>query len=232
MTPRARTREEFEEHFWGLVDRRAPSECWDWKGRPMGLNPTTHPRGDYGAARLMVGANAINGAHRVACYLVHGAPPAWGRDWHAAHSCDRPPCCNPGHLAWTHRTENMRDAWVRLGTPIGNWFSREWRADAVAAYALAHEYLTDPARRTRVLWKIAREEAEKVLRPLVLAEIERLAPTFATEYAQSALAGLKSGHFVSDYNARQAAERCVVRAIERLEFTVTLPEPAAKGGRR
>jgi hypothetical protein len=47
------------------------------------------------------------GAHRVALGLSRGRPLT--PDEEALHSCDNPPCCNPGHLFEGTQRQNMDD---------------------------------------------------------------------------------------------------------------------------
>ena len=46
-------------------------------------------------------------AHRVVCRLVHGDPPDESLD--AAHNCGVRLCCNPHHVRWSTRKENIAD---------------------------------------------------------------------------------------------------------------------------
>lgn len=102
----------------------------------------------------------------------------------------------------------------------------DYGTHADEAQALAREYLNDHGRRSRALWRLAREEADKILRPLVAAEIERIAPKYAEEYAQAACAAVTSSGGHHGYELQAAAQRVLARAIERLEFTATVrPEP-------
>jgi hypothetical protein len=52
-------------------------------------------------------------AHRVMCRIAHGDPPQ--PEMEAAHSCNVRPCCNPRHLRWATKQENMDDM-ERFGT--------------------------------------------------------------------------------------------------------------------
>ncbi len=83
--------------FWSLIDRRAPDECWPWKGR-------RHKRG-YGFfdTKTERGLRAT----RVLIVVVTGKDPS---DKEACHSCDNPPCCNPDHVSTGTHQKNMRDA--------------------------------------------------------------------------------------------------------------------------
>lgn len=68
--------------FWAKVDRSGgPESCWPWTA--------SRGRGGYGNAYY----TRWKLAHRVAFFITYGFyPPA------VCHSCDNPPCCNPGHL--------------------------------------------------------------------------------------------------------------------------------------
>lgn len=114
-------RAKFEMRFWSQVDRRGPDDCWPWTGR--------HGGASYGRCSVIVCGVRISGAHRISCWAVNGPPPSLDSWWHAAHKCDNPPCVNPAHIEWLHRTQNMRDAFNRGRSKIGVWFSREWRTD-------------------------------------------------------------------------------------------------------
>ena len=72
--------------------------CVEWKGarnkRGYGsINPEAH-----GGHRL---------AHRWAWEKFNGAIP---NGMHVLHSCDNPPCINPGHLFLGTHDDNMRDS--------------------------------------------------------------------------------------------------------------------------
>ena len=84
--------------FWPFVDVRGPNECWEW-GR------TQTPKG-YGHVfdrRL----RRYVGAHRVALADSLGTTPDQLRI--VRHSCDNPPCCNPGHLRDGTQKDNQMD---------------------------------------------------------------------------------------------------------------------------
>lgn len=84
-----------QERFWSKVDRGSDDECWPWTA-------ATHPDG-YGQFGF---EGIVQNAHRVAYVLAHGE---FDRSLEIRHSCDNPPCCNPGHLLVGTHTDNMRD---------------------------------------------------------------------------------------------------------------------------
>jgi hypothetical protein len=51
------------------------------------------------------------GAHRLAWALANNKPVPNGK--HILHSCDNPPCCEPGHLRPGTRSQNMVDMVAR-----------------------------------------------------------------------------------------------------------------------
>lgn len=69
--------------FWEKVDIRGPDECWPWTASLR--------EGGYGQVRW---GRIVTSAHRVAWILTNGPIPD---DLWVLHSCDNPPCCNPGH---------------------------------------------------------------------------------------------------------------------------------------
>lgn len=71
-------------------------DCLLW---PFSLRPN-----GYGQVRSG-GTTQI--ASRVVCEAVNGPPPS--PDHQAAHSCGVRACCNPSHLRWATRLENMAD---------------------------------------------------------------------------------------------------------------------------
>ncbi len=74
-----------------------PDECaiWPFKSKVNG----------YGS--LHADGKKVK-AHRFICEKAHGNPPFERAD--AAHSCGVRACCNPHHLRWATRKENMKDA--------------------------------------------------------------------------------------------------------------------------
>lgn len=88
---------EFWESFWVRVDRRAPSECWPWRG--WALTKKTYPR------------FRVEACHRLVVEFVLGRP--MRADFWALHACDNPPCCNPTHLSEGTASANSTQRWER-----------------------------------------------------------------------------------------------------------------------
>lgn len=84
-------------HVW----KRGPNECWIW-----------YPIIDrYGQMHIHYYNNGIRTMetfrpHRVA-YVIANGPFDW--DLNINHTCDNPPCCNPGHLWPGTQQEGMAD---------------------------------------------------------------------------------------------------------------------------
>jgi hypothetical protein len=87
------------ERFWSKVARGAPDQCWPWKGGTDG-------RG-YGK---VFASDRHRKAHVVAYEIIVGPVPE-GKV--LCHSCDNPPCCNPGHLWPGTKRENSEDMWKK-----------------------------------------------------------------------------------------------------------------------
>lgn len=88
-----------KERFWSKVDIKSEEECWTWKD---GLQ-----KNGYGY--LSVGGRSGKNipAHRIAKTLSIGEEIPDGLV--VMHSCDNPPCCNPGHLECGTQTDNIKD---------------------------------------------------------------------------------------------------------------------------
>jgi hypothetical protein len=90
------------QRFWNAVDRRADNECWEW----------TRARDENGYGRISIGGRqgGMVLAHRHSYELANGPIPD-GLD--VLHSCDNPPCVNPGHLRAGTAKDNMEDVSIR-----------------------------------------------------------------------------------------------------------------------
>src|SRR3990167_1466998 len=87
--------------FWSRVDRSGGDDaCWPWRGK-------IGKRYGYGVIERRVAGKAKGfRPHAIACATRHGPRPP---RLDTAHSCHNPPCCNPMHLRWATRKENMED---------------------------------------------------------------------------------------------------------------------------
>lgn len=87
------------DRFWAKVNKRGPSDCWDWTG--------SHDQHGYGQIRIS--RRAVK-AHRFS-YELHKGPIPEGLD--CLHHCDRPSCVNPDHLYAGDAKQNTADAIAR-----------------------------------------------------------------------------------------------------------------------
>ncbi len=99
-------RKPLEQRFWEKVDKREPTDCWEWTA-------TRTPAG-YGHFRLgslTDGTRRKEMSHRLAYVLSTGAEIPKGAV--IMHACDNPPCCNPAHLSVGTYAENGKAAYDR-----------------------------------------------------------------------------------------------------------------------
>lgn len=118
---RSRVFRKHVEYLLGLI--AAPTDaCVTW--------PFYRTKDGYGKTTRWIGA------HRLACYLAHGEPPA--EKLVAAHNCGKGHlgCVNPNHLRWATQTENMADKWLH-GTQHSNLTEAQ-------ASALKTEFIANP----------------------------------------------------------------------------------------
>ncbi|MFJ5294493.1 HNH endonuclease [Streptomyces sp. NPDC088348] len=90
------------ERFQSKVQRGAQDECWLWTGSQHG----------FGHGQFFVSKErGLAQAHAFALELATGEPCPPGRE--TCHRCDNPPCCNPVHLYYGTRQQNVDDMWSR-----------------------------------------------------------------------------------------------------------------------
>lgn len=96
-----------EERFWERVDRT--DGCWTWTGSIQKSN-------GYG----VINEGGTRGrrwyAHRYSFTLKNGEIP---KGMVVCHTCDNPPCVNPGHLFLGDYRDNMRDASSKMRMTYG-----------------------------------------------------------------------------------------------------------------
>lgn len=85
-------------YFFEVVLKYEGDDCLIW--------PFCKGAHGYGDLRLNGKRETVS---RLACKLVHGEPPAQNYD--AAHTCGQGAvgCCNPKHLYWATRKQNVQD---------------------------------------------------------------------------------------------------------------------------
>ncbi|MGV2914654.1 HNH endonuclease [Streptomyces alfalfae] len=91
-----------EERFWNKVDRSGgPAACWPWK--------SSKDRKGYGQFHVSVERGRVP-AHTFAVEMATGEPCPPGHE--GCHRCDNPPCCNPNHVYYGTRKQNVADTWA------------------------------------------------------------------------------------------------------------------------
>lgn len=85
--------------FWLFVDRRKPSECWEWQGSLF----------VSGYGRIKFKGRAYR-AHRLSYEVHFGSIPA---GLLVCHRCDNKRCVNPRHLYLGTASDNVSDTAAR-----------------------------------------------------------------------------------------------------------------------
>jgi hypothetical protein len=93
--------------FWRAVAPAEPSGCRPWTGF---IN-----KDGYGEFYF---AGEMRGAHELAVTFTTGEVKAPGLD--TCHSCDNPPCCEPAHVRFATRLENVGDMFRRGRARVGS----------------------------------------------------------------------------------------------------------------
>ncbi|MEU1327178.1 HNH endonuclease signature motif containing protein [Streptomyces microflavus] len=90
------------ERFNSKVAQGAPDECWPFTGSQHG----------FGHGQFFISKDrGLVPAHAFALELATGEPCPAGME--TCHHCDNPPCCNPAHLYFGTRQQNVDDMWRR-----------------------------------------------------------------------------------------------------------------------
>lgn len=92
-----------EERFWSKVDQSGgPNTCWPWQ--PSQQNQA---HGQFFVSK----ERGTVPAHTFALEIATGVRCPPGKE--GCHHCDNPPCCNPSHLYYGTRQQNVDDMWAR-----------------------------------------------------------------------------------------------------------------------
>lgn len=102
--PHCSTPATYVTHFWLLVERRDPDQCWPWLGY------TQHGYGKY------FDGSRMRNAHELALEWTTGETRAATLD--TCHSCHTPSCCNPAHLRFDTRLSNVADMYRAGRQPV------------------------------------------------------------------------------------------------------------------
>lgn len=116
------------EFYFERVRKCDTDKCLIW--------PFSKTKAGYPMARI-VGA-PYRWIHQSACHVRNGPRPS--RDKDAAHSCGNPSCCNPRHLRWASRKENMSDQFQHgtISSGSRNGQAKLTEADVIEIRWLAH----------------------------------------------------------------------------------------------
>ncbi len=115
------------QRLWARIDVRGPDECWPWTGALNG--------GGYPVIREGPGGSPLLYCHRLVLEEAIGRRLEPGEE--SCHSCDHPPCCNPGHLFAGDRQANVADCVAKGRTNRGerNSAAKLTEAEAIAVLA-------------------------------------------------------------------------------------------------
>lgn len=122
--------------YWSHVLQRGPNDCWWWTG---GLTDTAH--GTFRAGSHTTATSRVVPAHLFGFRLAHG-PDSIPAGHVVRHTCDEPPCQQPGHWILGTRGDNNRDAAARrrlAGHALADVRGAVGRARAVQAAIAAAE---------------------------------------------------------------------------------------------
>lgn len=106
--PAERARPTVDQRFAAKVERGAADECWPWTGFRK-----AEEHGQFYVSR----ERGLVSAHTFAVELATGAPCPPGLE--GCHRCDNPPCCNPAHVYYGTRQQNVDDCGHRGRRPRG-----------------------------------------------------------------------------------------------------------------
>jgi hypothetical protein len=98
-----------EQRFQEKIDQRGTDDCWPWLASTV--------NGGHGEFFVSPQRGKIP-AHSYALELASGQPCPPGME--ACHRCDNPPCCNPTHIYFGTRQQNVDDMWQRNRVPLGS----------------------------------------------------------------------------------------------------------------